>query len=254
MLYFHLKKYLLRKMCRHEELSRLEKDRADGTLVFVIIATPMLVIVMTMILGIAQAAADTNDLNSYFQRSAQAGVSKVNAYGSLNKNSAIESVLHIQREQTTSNDNTYGNGGDHISSRFCGKPIVNDSGVELSSDPESAYYLEITLNEERGVDTEKGSKASETLVYTGTLSKDANGKDTTKISPTPLSDNRNMGVDSNSRMKVINIYAKVNIRSYWAMPGTDPCRTHTVNVSAITLGSNLDVDYDKDFTTKGFLG
>lgn len=241
-------------MCRHEELSRLERDRADGTLVFVLIATPMLVIVMTMILGIAQAAADTNDLNSYFQRSAQAGVSKVNAYGSLNKNSAIESVLHIQREQTTSNDNTYGNGGDHISSRFCGKPIVNDSGVKIASDPDSAYYLEITLNEERAVDTEKGSKASETLVYTGTLSKDDNGKDTTNINPTPLSDNRNMGVDSNSRMKVINIYAKVNLRSYWAIPGTDPCRTHTVNVSAITLGSNLDVDYDKDFTTKGFLG
>ena len=232
-------------MCRHEELSRLERDRADGTLVFVIIATPMLVIVMTMILGIAQAAADTNDLNSYFQRSAQAGVSKVNAYGSLNKNSAIESVLHIQREQSTSNDNTYGNGGDHISSRFCGKPIVNDSGVEIASDPDSAYYLEVT---------EKGSKASETLTYTGTLSKDATGKDTTKINPSPLSDNRSMGVDSNSRMKVINIYAKVNIRSYWAIPGTDPCRTHTVNVSAITLGSNLDVDYDKDFTSKGFLG
>lgn len=242
---FYLKSYLRRKLCFYEEAlkekkSLYNKDTADGTLVFVMISLPMLVLVMVLNLTIAQTSADSAELNSLIQRSAQAGVSKVNAYGSLNKNAVVEVVRNIQREQNTSNDNTYGNGGDHISTRFCTKTIENESGIALTGSP-AAYYIEITLNDERSIDTEKNTgNASNTLNYTGF----ENGT----TSPAILTDMRNLGVDENSRMKVINVNAKINLRSYWSMPGMDSCRTHTINVSAITLGSSQDVDYDEDFT------
>ena len=45
-------------------------------------------------------------------------------------------------------------------------------------------------------------------------------------SPAILTHMRNLGVDENSRMKVINVNAKINLRSYWSMPGMDSCSTH----------------------------
>lgn len=217
------------------------KDKADGTLVFTVIALPMLVIVMILNLGLAQINSDKNELNSYMQRSVQAGVSKVNAYGSLNKNSIVETVRNTTREQLASNNATLGNGGDHISSRFCEKKIFSESsGVSLTPD-NATYFMEITLNEDRAIDTQRGtSRASNTLTYTGL----ANGT----VQPAPLTDTRNLNVDPNIRMKVINVKAYINLRSYWPIPGQDPCQTHIVNVSAITLGSEADVDYDNDFT------
>lgn len=232
-------------------------DCGDGMLVFVLGAIPLLVASMLFILNIAQNASDKDELNAMFQRAGEAGVQRVNSYGSLNKasvNGAMENLLgEMERAEGrnvargkdigfSSQEGAVGY-GDHISTKFCSKDIFDENGVKLADN--APYVIQFTLSDSRGIGNSKGEEArlaaykrdgiSKTISYRGPLSQ------------AHLKDTRRMDVNPNDRLKVMQTKAYVNMRSYWAVPGTDPCKTHIVDVSSTVFGSSRDVDFDKDY-------
>lgn len=253
---------------RNEKTYAVEKyasDRADGILVFTIISIPFFVLVMTFIINTAQMAMDKQELTSLVQRSAQAAVSQVNGYGSLNKNSILASVQQIYAEEqfvngnivggfkTARHESTIGN-GDNITTKFCEADIrkidaVDDAGVLLPTDKQpilakdAPYVFVYTLSKERGIGVNKGNTAghqnftgaSEPISFIG------------PFTASTLNDMRKLNVNPNDRLQVVNIKAYINMRSAWAPPGTESCRTQLVDVSATTFGSSKDVDYGEDF-------
>lgn len=266
----------VRKLYKKQSLNKVRKfskDVADGTLVFILIAMPFLVLVMTSIITISQTTADKNELNDFVQRSAQAGVAKVNAYGSLNKQSmlAVAKNFYLEEQRAEGvhlnpNESSYykkmieDGYGDHISTKFCTADIRRvDSAVDQPKEKRpllqknSPYYLEITLSDSRGIGNSKGDAKkyggegiSKTIGIPGPITPASLNTASAKIG--------NLGLNPNDTLQVIQVKAYVNMRSAWTYPGQDPCKTFVVDVSATTFGSREDVDYNNDYKSRNYLG
>lgn len=222
-----------------------KKDSGDGTLVLSIFAIPLLVAVMIFILNIAQTNAANNELNNITQDAANRAVTKVNAYGSLNKSSMVE-ILRFYEEngEGYEDDETPYVLTPESKNPLCVKDIYDSYGNLIGSNV--PYVIDIKLEKER---TNEGGKP-ETLSYRfmGAI----NSIDIDNLNTLDLKLRDETGtikyVNNEDRLQVVNINAYYNIRDSWTLPGKDPCRTHNSNVSSITFGSSADVNYDDDFS------
>lgn len=222
-----------------------KKDSGDGTLIIAIFAIPLLVAVMIFILNIAQTNAANNELKNITQDAANRAVTKVNAYGSLNKSSMVE-ILRFYEEngEGYEDDETPYVLTPESKNPLCVKDIHDSSGNLIGSNV--PYVIDIKLEKER---TNEGDKP-ETLSYRfmGAI----NSIDIDNLNTLDLKLRDGTGaikyVTNEDRLQVVNINAYYNIRDAWTLPGQDPCRTHNSNVSSITFGSSADVNYDDDFS------
>lgn len=223
----------------------LKKDSGDATLILAIFSIPILVSVMIFILNIAQTNSANNELKNITQDAANRAVTKVNAYGSLNKSSMVE-VLRFYEENTESlpAGETSFLLTPESNSPLCVKDIKDSSGAVIGSDV--PYVITMKLEKER---TNAGDKP-ETASYRFTG--DIGSLDIENLSDLTLkfkdSDGAIKFATDEDRFQVINLDVYYNIQDFWTFPGQDSCRTHNVNVSSVTFGSSGDVDYDEDFS------
>lgn len=250
--------------------SKYLEDRADGTLVFIILSMPLLLIMLSTIVNVAISVNDKRDIDSLFQQAAQHGVSSLDPYGNINAAGFERAALQVTKELSGSNMGTiyFADGAKtavtETSSKLCTKPIETGTFTTapakymftIGNDVDRAYGLASGAAEEerKQVNNRRAvriydsysdakiktliRKAYPTLIRNG----GAAVEDSTKAG----------AVGTTKRSKVIYIDGYVNVRNPLFYPlGEDAaCRTHHIQVSAITYGSEGDIDYDKDFDTK----